>query len=304
MADDQITLADIGIDLDGGFADFLAGMREKAEAFVRENPPTTEVNTPDDYRYAKKNLAELRRISKEARDGRSRITKVLDAAKKQVMGVTSESIGAVEDAIKAEDAVIKGYEAKARACKKKRLREYWERTYPALALCVAGDPLLPFDELFDPAWTKLMSKVGDDREACADMDAVADSIAAGQQALAELDVDADLRDAAVSELCRTRDLGAAIKRAKDEQARRESARIIREQQEQAAQEDAPEPEQEPADEAQAVEGSEAPAGNQREPVDAGPVYVVTIECRGDDELQHVLGVMRGNGVHGTVRRIA
>lgn len=319
MAGNQIELSRLAIDVEHGpFSEWLEEMRGKAEAYVRDNPPTPEIKGPDDYRYAKQNLAALRKIAKEARDGRSRITKELDAAKKYVMGETSKRIKAVEDAIEAEDAVLKGYEQRAREAKRERLRAYWEETYPALALCVAGDPLLPFDGVFDPAWVKLMSKVGDDKEAREAMDGVADSIAAGQQVLAELDVDADLRDAAVSELCRTRDLGSAIKRAKDEQARRETARMIREQQEQEARQSAEsaanhavEHEQEPV-ETEAVDepGNEATAPQTAQEIAPGvtvlhvPVYVVTIECRGDADLQRVVDVMRSAGIHGEWKRVA
>ena len=306
MAGNQIELSRLAIDVEHGpFSEWLEEMRGKAEAYVRDNPPTPEIKGPDDYRYAKQNLAGLRKIAKEARDGRFRITKELDAAKKYVMGATSARIKPVEDAIDAEDALLKDYEARAREGKRERLRAYWEESYPALALCVSGEPLLPFDEVFDTAWTKLMSKVGDDKEAREAMDAVADSIASGQRVLAELDVDADLRDAAVSELCRTRDLGAAIKRAKDEQTRRESARIIREQQERAAQEEAqaPVPAPEEPEPAPGQERGPAAAADQA-PAEPEPVYVVTIECRGDAELARVRDAMVAARIRGTFRRVA
>lgn len=221
-----IVPAQIQIDPSGEFAAWLAQMRAKAAEFAEAEPACADIPDEDTYRWAKRHRAAARAIAKEITDGRSIITKALDEAKRAVLQGAREASAPV-DAIDATDkAAIAAYEERCREAKRERLREYWEETYPALALCIDGEPLLPFEEVFDPEWTRLMSKTADDRDARAAMDEVADTVASGVETLRLLGVDGDLLIEAAGELCRTRDLNAAVKRAQERQRMRDSVRRV------------------------------------------------------------------------------
>lgn len=265
-----IVPAQIQIDPSGEFAAWLAQMRAKAAEFAESEPACADIPDEDTYRWAKRHRAAARAIAKEITDGRSVITKALDEAKRAVLQGARDASAPVDKIDAADKAAIAAYEARCREAKRERLREYWEEAYPALALCIDGEPLLPFEEVFDPEWTRLMSKTADDRDARAAMDETADTVASGVETLRLLGVDGDLLAEAASELCRTRDLNAAVKRAQAEQQRRESMRRVMD----AAQSFAPVIEE--------LSGPEAVGEAEPEPEPAPEPRGWTITVRGTD----------------------
>lgn len=201
-----------GIQPAGSFAEFLSAMAARAAEQLERTPAIGEITCQADYRYCRDALAALRKVAKEADEGRKSITSQLDAAKKAVMSFTADSIAPVNEAIAIMDGLKREHEERARAEKRARLEAYWEQTYPALALVTgeSEEPLVAFSRVFDPDWVKRVSEFDRDQKAIEAMDALAARIAEGERAIDALDEPAELKMFAKSALFSTLDLTSAL----------------------------------------------------------------------------------------------
>ena len=224
MADKQeiAVLSAAGIEGADTFAEFLADMDSKAVKTLQDVPPIKALEDYDDYRYCKAALATYRKVKKEAEDGRKRITGELDRAKKACMQFVGDSIAPLNAAIETMAGLQKGYEDDARAAKRARLEAWWERAYPMLALCTgeASEPLVPFERVFDPDWTRRVGELGKDDAAQDAMTEIAAGIADAQSEIESAGLDPDVRSLALSHLFETMDPCGNIAWA-TEQARRQ-----------------------------------------------------------------------------------
>lgn len=279
-----------GIERKETFEGWLDGLGAKASELMERVPPAPEVADRESYDYARRALAEWRKLVKEGEEGRKRITRELDKAKKAVTSATAERLAPVSEAIGEADASKKAYEGRLKDEKRERLREYWEGSYPALALCAgeASEPLVPFDRVFDPDWTKRFSEAADDSGPREEMDALADRLAASEKSIQHVDGKSEAwRVSARRHLFESLDFKAAIEAA-DEEARR--ARDLERM-------------------ARAAEGVEAGQGPEPEPAQValrppeGTAWVVACWCATDEEKQEAVEAMRAAGLHGTVRKV-
>lgn len=294
-----------GIAEASSFNEQLVKITADCREALAATPPIGEVKDAEDYRYLKAALANLRKQKKEAEAWRKSITGQLDDAKRAVTKCVGQSTAELDDAVAKMATLKASTEDGWRAEKRGRLEAYWERKYPALALCTgeAAEPLVPFGRILDPDWLKRASELSSDAKAERAMDAIADGIAAGQRAIECIEGDDDLRARALAGLFRTLDAGAAIEAAKEEQRR---ARDI----ERVASRPAPVTEVRAADAptelsqavADVVRAAGAPAPEPApEPEPRG--WRIVIECATPDEVRHVKEIMVGHGVHGRIERI-
>lgn len=309
MAEETKELAPLKADVDiaSGYRipSNVAALTDWARAKVGEYRGLTSVGTPEAYRDAKDYRAGMNRALKQVEAERKRVkvawTAPLTTFEAEVKSATRE----LTELRDRTDALIKGYEAEQRKAKEERLRAYWEKRYPRYALCMEGDPLVPFERVFDPDWVKRMGEVADDSKAVADMDGMAVRLAEAEDAINETLYPA-IRPLALSELYRTLDPVAAMRAAKAEEIRqRDAVRANGLEPDGTRPGEVPEARQEPPS---------APAGP--EPVQTAPEpetapqagaqarYQILIECATEAEKDRVVGVMKGAGIHGRVRRVA
>lgn len=271
-----IVLERAGIEKAESFNEFLSRMAEKSAKAVKELEPLEEIKGRADYTYAKRALSSLRAVKNETEDGRKDITKKLDAAKKAVISFTADATEPVDEAIAQLDLVKRKAEERWRSEKRQRLERHWEETYPALALCIGdAEPLVPFERVFDPDWTKRISEVNNDKPAIESMQGIADRLAAGETAIDTAGNPDSWKRAAREELYRTFDLASAYRAAEESEAK-----------------------------ARAVEARKAAqsAAEPVEPAPVGPRWIVTIECTTEEEVKRVRDVMRRADIHGHIRR--
>ena len=294
-----------------GIRSNVAELQRQCLDMAEEMRGARPIHTPDEYKEAKAMRAAVRKAAKQVDDERKRVkvawTAPLNTFEASVKGCLSP-LAEVEGEW---DRAIKDYEARARSAKRERLQAYWESTYPALALCVEGEPLVPFDRAAACVEKELrnMSEMGEGRDpgAFAKLDELAGHLAEGARTIASLSEPAEVREAALSNLYGTFNVVEAISEAKREHARRESMRALS-----AAQEETgvpavePEPEgtvPEPVDEP-ATQGAEPPAGSYEMPAKGTfePVGYVCIPVRDKGHMEAVVAVMKGAGVSGSFKR--
>lgn len=320
MGDRETTLATLdraGIEPAGSFAEFLTRMAERARAQLEDTPEIAEIRGDEDYRYVKRALAALRKVSKEADETRRSITCQLDEAKRAVMGFTADSVRPVSEAVERMAALKAAYEDGGRAAKRARLEAYWEQAYPALALCrEADEPLVPFSRIEDADWTRRVSELGRDESPRADMDALAAKLADGERAIDSLDAPDALKVSAKARLFETLDPVGAIagidaerRRLRDVERLDEARRAAGKRGEPAPQDPpqgsplapapaAPEPER-------AAEPVRAAARTRWDlslslPCEPGAARVLCVWCDSDDELAAAVAAMKSAGLHGCV----
>jgi hypothetical protein len=281
-----IVLERAGIEKAESFNEFLSRMAEKSAKAVKDLEPLDEIKGRADYTYAKRALSSLRAVKKETEDGRKRITKQLDEAKKAAISFAADATEPVDEAIARLDLVKGEAEERWRAEKKQRLERHWEETYPALALCIGdADPLVPFEHVFDPGWVKRISEVNNDKPAIESMQGIADRLAAGETAIDTANNPDSWKRAAREELYRTFDLASAYRAAEQSEAK---ARAVEARK---AAQVAPEP-QKPA--------KAAPAGSTW----LVTIHAQTIECSTREEVQRIRDALRLAGVRGNIEKIS
>ncbi|MBY4798329.1 DUF1351 domain-containing protein [Collinsella sp. AGMB00827] len=269
------------------------------------------IKTSEDYKSAKARLAYWRKCSKQVDDERKRVKTAYLAPLTTFEAGVKSSVSALTEAIDKQDRIVKDFEKEARVKKRERLEQYWEQTYPAYATCAgdAKEPLVPFARIENPDWTKRMSEIDSDKAGCEAMDAVAAELANGESILERFGE--EIRVGALSELYRTLDLNTAIQRAEAEQRRREEIARARAQVQ-------PKPEPVIANNDQVTPSPQqpqnvpaptpaptpapAPVTVPRETKPAEPVCIIEIPVYDEAECEHVVAIMRANGIHGRVHR--
>ena len=306
MADEKTGELELRADLDmfRGFSipSNLAALTQLCEAKAEEFKGVTEIGPGYTYRDAKADRAAINRLVKQVEDERKRVKGAFTLPLVEFESGVKSALRPLTEVKEKQDRLIKAYEAKGRAAKRNRLEAYWERTYPALALCTgeASEPLVPFDRVFDPDWTKRVSELDEGRDVkCTElMDKLADAIASGAETIAGLAEPEDVRADALSRFYRTLDLGASIDAAKEEARRRaDMARLAEAQREtrvpaiepQPAPETVTEPEPEP-------EPQPAP-----EPDPGEPMGYAVIPIYDKAGLDRVIAVMKEAGISGTYK---
>lgn len=295
-----ITKATVSVTLaDGGeFATWLQDMTNKANELAKQGIVAESIESVEDYKSAKQWRASANKVVKEIDEGRKVITSELDKAKRYVMDMAKQAASAAQDVSDKNASAIKSYEDRLRLAKKGRLQTYWEQTYPTFALCTgeAANPLVPFESIFEPSWIKTMSKLDDDSEARKTMDSVATYLTESSNIISQLDYPEQVKDAALSELYRTRDLQRATELAKEE-ARR-LADIQRLKQAEAI----------PVTKtAQTPEPTTQTAAPTPEPIVEQPSdtlqFIVEVHCYSVAEKDAAVTLMKANGLHGKVRKV-
>lgn len=231
MADEKelSTLALAGIKDAESFTTFLAEMDSRAVKALKDVPPLERIDNGEDYRYCKAALSTYRKLKKEAEDGSKRVTGELDRAKKACMQFVGESIAPLDAAIGSMSALQKAFEERGRAEKRARLQSFWETEFPALALCTgeASEPLVAFERVFDPDWTKRVGELASDVKAQDAMRALAASLAAYQREIEASGHDGETKRLAVARMFETLECGGCIEWAVEEQRRRaDAARLM------------------------------------------------------------------------------
>ena len=194
MADEKTGELELRADLDmfKGFSipSNLAALTQLCEAKAEEFKGITEIGPGYTYRDAKADRAAINRLVKQVEDERKRVKGAFTLPLVEFESGVKSALRPLTEVKEKQDRLIKAYEAKGRAAKRNRLEAYWERTYPALALCTgeASEPLVPFDRVFDPDWTKRVSELDEGRDVkCTEvMDRLADAIASGAETIAGL----------------------------------------------------------------------------------------------------------------------
>lgn len=231
----------------------------------------------DDYQQAKRDRAALNNVVKQAEDARIEVKKTFMQPLDDFTAEVEDALVPLKDAQVRQKEQVAEYERRLRKAKHGRLEKYWEEAYPLLALNTgeAEEPLVPFDRVFNPDWTKRISEVGRDDEAEEEMDSIATDLAKGRDMISGLDEPEDVRLDALSRMYRTLDPVEAVSWAHEEARRKRDINKVD----------------------RVVEDIAAPN-------DSEPMYEVTVRCFGEAEMMRVRKVMRENGINGTVRRVS
>lgn len=321
MADEKelSTLALAGIEDAESFTTFLAEMDSRAVKALKDVPPLERIDNGEDYRYCKNALSMYRKIKKEAEDGRKRVTGELDRAKKACTSFVAESIAPLDAAIGSMSALQKEFEERGRAEKRARLQSFWETEFPALALCTgeASEPLVAFDRVFDPDWTKRVGELASDAKAQDAMRALAASLAAYQREIEASGHDGETKRLAVARMFGTLECRGCIEWAVEDQRRRADAARLMESRAasvvDARPQDAPEAAPAPvceqaAPSAQGAADKPAGAPTRREvtlslPCEppCGRVLCVWVETPG--EMEAARAAMVAAGLHGCIGKV-
>lgn len=266
------------------------------------------IHTPEEYKEAKAMRAAVRKAAKQVDDERKRVKVAWTAPLTRFEASVKGALAPLSEVEGEWDRAIKDYEARARAAKRERLQAYWEEAYPALALCVEGEPLVPFDRASACVEKELrnMSEAGEGRDpvAFAKLDELAAHLAEGARAIASLSEPQEVREDALSRLYASFNVVEAISEAKREHSRRESMRALSAAQAETgvpAVEPAPEPMAEPdpvtPDAESPSEGYQMPEKGSFEPV--GYICIPVLD-RG--HMEAVISVMKHAGISGTFKR--
>lgn len=291
-----ITKATVSVTLAGGgeFATWLQEMTTKANDLAAQGIVAESIESVEGYKSAKQWRASANKVVKEIEEGRKVITSELDKAKKHVMDLAKQAAQAAQDVSDKNDKAIKAYEERLRKEKKERLQTYWEQTYPAFALCTgdAANPLVPFEGIFEPSWIKTISKLDDDSEPCKTMDSIATYLTESSNIVSQLDYPEQVKDAALSELYRTRDLQRATELAKEEARRLADIKRLKEAEVIPVTQTAQMPE---------------PTTQTPEPIVEQPgdtlQFIVEVHCHSAAEKDAAVTLMKANGLHGKVRKV-
>lgn len=286
-----------------GIQSNIAALQAQCLDMAEEMRGARPIHTPEEYKEAKAMRAAVRKAAKQVDDERKRVKVAWTAPLTTFEASVRGALAPLSEVEGEWDRAIKDYEARARAAKRERLQAYWEEAYPALALCVEGEPLVPFDRAAACVEKELrnMSEAGEGRDpvAFAKLDELAAHLAEGARAIASLAEPPEVREAALSNLYGTFNVVEAISEAKREHARRESMRALSE-----AQAETGVPAVEPDAAELATLDAESPAGRNEMPEKGTfePVGYICIPVRDKGHMEAVVAVMKGAGVSGTFKR--
>lgn len=278
----------------------LADVQRQCLELASEYRLAGTVKNEDDYRQAKRERAYINGRLKEYEDERKRVKSAWMAPYTTFEAGVKGSIRPLTEVRDKIDKGIKEYEARARAAKRERLQAYWEKNYPAIALCTgeANEPLVPFDRVFDYDWVKRISELGDDSKAELSMDTTAEMLARGAKVIADRSEPENIKRYGLSELYRTLDSDAAQEAMVQEMRRQRDIEAL---------EQSPDVPGIPSMAQPAYEPEQAPIP---EPVyeptpehERRPVYVVTIRCETLAVAARVKKVMSEAGISGTIEKV-
>lgn len=251
------------------------------------------IHTPEEYKEAKAMRAAVREAEKQVDDERKRVKASWMAPLTTFEASVKGCLSPLSEVEEEWDKAIKDYESRAREAKRERCEAYWEQTYPALALCVEGEPLVPFDRAASVIARELknMSEMGEGRDGIAfgKLDELADHLAEGARAIASLSEPPEVREAALSELYASFNVVDAISCAKREHARRESMRALSRSQEETG--------------VPSVD-ADVPAAAYEMPGKGTfePIGYVCIPIKDKGHMEAVIAVMRQAGISGSFKR--
>lgn len=267
--------------LESNLADFKKRCSDLAAVYSNLG----EIEGWDDYQQAKRDRAALNNTVKQANDARIEVKRTFMEPLDDFTAEVNEALAPLKEAQERQSKQVSDYEQRLRDAKRERLEAYWEESYPLLALNTgeAEEPLVPFDRVFDPDWTKRISEVGRDDEAREAMDSIADDLARGRDMISSLEEPEDIRLDALSRMYRMLDPVEAVTWAHEEARRKRDISGV---------------------ERCVANIAEPGYGDHVEQPDpAMHVYRITIECIGEAEMMRVKQVMRDNGINGTIRRM-
>lgn len=275
---DELAIEPLAVEVAPGHLESnLDRFKAKCQAIADEYRELGEISSWEDYQQAKRQRAALNATVKQVSDERVRVKKTFMEPLDSFYAAIDDAMAPVVNAQARQKEQVAEYERRLRKAKRDRLEAYWEEAYPLLALNTgeAEEPLVPFDRVFNPDWTKRISEVGRDDEAKAEMDSIATDLAKGRDMISGLDEPEDVRLDALSRMYRTLDPVEAVSWAHEEARRKRDINKV----------------------GRVVEEVAAPN-------DSEPMYEVTVRCFGEAEMMRVRKVMRENGINGTVRRVS
>ena len=289
-----------------GIQSNIAALQAQCLDMAEEMRGAQPIHTPDEYKEAEAMRAAVRKAAKQVDDERKRVKVAWTAPLTTFEASVKGALAPLSEVEGEWDKAIKSYEARARAAKRGRLQAYWEEAYPALALCVEGEPLVPFDRAASTVEKELknMSEMGEGRDpaAFARLDELAAHLAEGARVISELSEPAEVREEALSNLYASFNVVDAISQAKREHAKRESMRALSKAQAETgvpAVEPEPIPEPDPA-----TRDAESPAEGHQMPEKGSfePVGYICIPVRDQGHMQAVISVMKQAGISGSFKR--
>ena len=291
-----------------GIQSNIAALQAQCLDMAEEMRGAREIHTPEEYKEAKAMRAAVRKAAKQVDDERKRVKVAWTAPLTTFEASVKGALAPLSEVEVEWDKAIKDYEGRARAAKRGRLQAYWEEAYPALALCVEGEPLVPFDRAASVLEKELknMSEMDEGRDpaAFARLDELAAHLAEGARVISELSEPAEVREAALSNLYASFNVVDAISQAKREHAKRESMRALSKAQAETgvpAVEPSPEPTDEPDP---ATRDAESPTEGHQMPEKGSfePVGYICIPVRDQGHMQAVISVMKQAGISGSFKR--
>lgn len=301
-----------GVTDEKSFTQMLSDTAAICDKQLESTPQLTAINGYDDYRYAKSSLAAYNGVIKQADEQRKTITGKLDEAKKACMAFYKEAVAPVRQAADATKALKDAYEDAARGAKRHRLQEYWEQTYPALALCAgtAEDPLVPFDRIFDADWIKRISELSadgsKDAKAKAAMDEIAATLTGGQREIESSGQPDEVQSMAVAHMFQTLSATGNIAWAVQETRRLDDVKRLQQAQVEVANVKAADaPVQAPISE---PKPQPKPSSGKRRitvevPVDIPASRLVLVYADSDQQMKMCKSVMSGAGLHGCIGKV-
>lgn len=289
---EELAIEPLAVDVAPGHLESnLEAFRAKCQEIADGYRELGEISSWEDYQQAKRQRAALNATVKQVSDERVRVKKTFMEPLDSFYAAIDDAMAPVVNAQARQKEQVADFERRLRKAKHNRLEAYWEETYPLLALNTgeAEEPLVPFDRVFDPDWTKRISETSRDDDARAAMDDITSTLAHGRDMILAIDEPEGIRADALSRMYRTLDPVEAVTWAHEEAKRKGDIAAI----------------DKAIDEEQRCVHNIAEPGygnHEEQPDPAMHVYVVTIECTGEAELMKVKTVMQQNGISGTIRR--
>ena len=301
-----------------GIRSNIAALQAQCLDMAEEMRGAQPIHTPEEYKEAKAMRAAVRKAVKQVEDERKRVKVAWTAPLTTFEASVKGALFPLSEVESEWDNARKDYEARARMEKYGRMKAYWEGTYPALALCTVGEPLVPFERAASCISKELknMSEMDEGRDPIATrkLDDLADTLARGAETISGLNEPAEVVTMAMSGFYRTFDVVRSIDAAKREHERNEGMRMLGGAQ---AETGVPEvPRDEPGASVETVEyldgtvinvdvteGGESPVQGYEMPEKGSfePVGYICIPVRDRGHMEAVIDVLKGAGISGSYR---
>lgn len=206
------------------------GLAEWCQMLADEFGGEFTIRTQDEYRDVKRVRTAVNNAVKQVDAERKRVKKAYLVPLNAFEAEVERAVEPLKYVQEQQARMVRQWESDRRSAKRARLESWWEQNHPMLALCTgeAEEPLVSFDSIFDPDWTKRMSEVTDDRVPIEQMEEVARHVEDGMEVVDLMDRPDGFKALVRSELCRTHDITQAIKVASESWRRQEDARRVAE----------------------------------------------------------------------------